>query len=163
MAHTGGVPLPTTKQLRDLLESQLDREVRLQPSDPPETASRGLSYAIYVDAHLATHAVAVADLPLAAYLSAAAGLVPVGIATAAVREGGLPTMLAERFEEVQRGWTSLFAPPGGDRIRLYSTVLAGQRPPSDVVALAAAAGRRLDLTVSVRAYGEGHLSVVMGR
>jgi hypothetical protein len=137
--------------------------VLLKPSEPPDTTERGLSYAVYVDTHLATRAVVVADLPAAAYIGAAVRLVPVGVASAAVREAALPPVLADRFEEVLRGWAPLFASPGDEAVRLYAAALAGRRPPSDVVALAAAPGRRLDLAVSVRAYGEGRLSVVMGR
>jgi hypothetical protein len=163
MAHTVGVALPSTKQLRDLLESRLRREVRLQPSLPLATGTRGLSFGIYVDSHLSTHAVVVVDLPAAAYIGAAAGLVPLGVATAAVDEHVLGPLLADHFRAVLKDLAQLFDHEGAQGVRLYNAVLPGQRPPADIVSLAAAPGRRLDLGVAVRAYGEGSLSLVMGR
>ena len=163
MAQTVPVALPGTKQLRDLLEAQVGREVSLRPTQPLPTSGRSLAYAIYVDGHLATKAVMVTDLPAAAYIGAAAGLIPVGVATAAVQERRLPALLTDRLREVATEWTRLFGAPGSDRVRLYKLVLPNDPPPNDIVALAAAPGQRTDLIVSVRAYGEGHLSLVMGR
>ena len=164
MAQTVRMPLPATKQLRDLLETQLGREVGLRPTYPLPASGRRLAYAIYVDAHLATRAVVTVDLPAAAYIGAAAGLVPVGVATTAVQEHALPTLLTDRLHEAATEWAQLFRRPGAeDQVRLYNLVLPDDSPPNDIVALAAAPGQRADLIVSVRAYGEGHLSVVMGR
>jgi len=163
MTQTVGVALPSTKQLRDVLEEQLGREVTLRPTYPLPASGRTRAFAIYVDGHLATRAVVVADLPAVAYIGAAAGLVPVGVATAAVREQALPALLTDPLQEVASGWKQLFARPGSDHVRLYNLVLPDDPVPNDIVALAAAPGQRADLIVSVRAYGEGHLSVVMGR
>lgn len=164
MAQTVRVALPATKQLRDLLENQAGRAVSLRPTYPLPASGRRLAFAIYVDDHLTTRALVVVDLPAAAYIGAAAGLVPVGVATTAVHEQALPALLTDRLREVAAGWTQLFAVPGSaDQVRLYNLLLPGDTPPNDIVALAAAPGQRTDLIVSVRAYGEGHLSVVMGR
>lgn len=163
MPQTGEVALPGTKQLRDLLETQLGREVTLRPTHPLPASGRSLAFAIYVDDHLSTRAVVVADLPAVAYIGAAAGLVPVGVATTAVRERSLPALVTDPLHEVATAWTRLFARPGSGPVRLYQLVLPGEPAPTDVVALAAAPGQRADHIVSVRAYGEGHLSVVMGR
>jgi hypothetical protein len=159
------MPLPTTKRLRDVLESQLRRKVHLAPGEPLPPTAPGLSFAVYVDAQLATMAVVVADLPAAAYLGAARGLVPVGVATGATAGAAgptrLPPLLAEHFDTVLQGWGRLFA--RDDSVRLYSRALPGETPPADVLTLAAAAGHRLDVAVDVRAYGLGHLSLVRGR
>ncbi len=154
------MPLPTTKRFRDLLESQLDRQVTMHPGDPLPGAGPHLCVAVYVDHRLATQAVAVLDLGAAAYIGAAQALLPAGVATSAVRTGRLPAMVEERLRGVLRGWAPLFS---GDDVRLYDVALPGERPPNDVVALAAAPGRRLDLAVTVRAYGKGRLSLVHGR
>jgi hypothetical protein len=164
MTQTVRVALPATKQLRDLLESQLGREVSLRPTYPLPPSGRRLAFAIYVDSHLATRAVVVVDLPAAAYIGAAAGLVPVGVATTAVQEHALPALLTDRLHQVASEWARLFArPESADHVRLYNLVLPDDAAPNDIVALAAAPGQRTDLIVSVRAHGEGHLSVVMGR
>jgi len=164
MPQTVRVAVPATKHLRDLLETQLGREVTLRPTHPRPASGRRLAYAIYVDGHLATRAVVVVDLPAAAYIGAAAGLVPVGVATTAVREHTLPALLTDHLHETAHGWTRLFARRDpADEVRLYTLVLPDDAAPNDIVALAAAPGQRADLIVSVRAYGEGHLSVVMAR
>ena len=116
MTQTVGVALPATKQLRDLLETQLGREVTLRPTYPLPASGRRLAFAIYVDDHLATRAVVVADLPAVAYIAAAAGLVPVGVATAAVREQTLPALLTDPLQDVAGGWTQLFARSGSDPV-----------------------------------------------
>jgi hypothetical protein len=163
MAHTVPMPLPTTRQLRGLLESRLRREVRLSPAEPLSPTQPGLSLAVYVDDHLATRALLVADLPAAAYLGAASGLVPVGVATAALDDHALPPLLTLRFHDVLRACAPLFAAADDDRVRLYRAVPPERRAPRDLVALAAAPGMRLDLAVSVRAYGEGQVSLVLNR
>jgi hypothetical protein len=159
--------LPTPKQLRDLVESQLGRAVHLHHCEPLDPTAPGLSFAIYVDSHLATQALVVADLPAAAYLGAASRLVPVRVADAAITEGTLPELIAERFRALLGGWTALFGDPGpgrpADEARLYRAVLPGQQPPRDMVSLAAAAGQRLDLSVDVHAYGRGDLALVRWR
>ena len=154
------MPLPTTKRFRDLLESQLNRQVTMHPADALAAAGPHLCVAVYVDHRLATQAVAVLDLAAAAYIGAAQALLPVGVATSAVRAGTLPAMVEERLRGVLQGWAPLFP---GDDVRLYDVTLPGERPPNDVVALTAAPGRRLDLALTVRAYGEGRLSLVQGR
>jgi len=160
------VALPSTRRLRERLEAQLRRDVHLEPALPLAPTAPALSFGIYVDTHLATHAIVVADLPAAAHIGAAADLIPVGVATTAVRQHTLPPLLAGRFRSVLEEWPALFDRAAGTadaQIRLYDAVLAGERPPPDVLALAAAPGRRLDVSVSVRAYGEGRLSLVLGR
>jgi hypothetical protein len=160
------VALPSTRRLRDRLEAQLRREVRLRPGAPLAPTAPGLSFAIYVDTHLTTHAVVVADLAAAAYIGAASALIPVGVATAAVEDHTLPSLLRTRFGSVLEEWGQLFDRAAGTEdaeIRLYDAVLPGGRPPADIATLAAAPGLRLDVTVSVRAYGEGRLSLVLGR
>lgn len=155
--------LPSTKRFRDLLETQVQRDVALSPADPLSPAAPGLSFAVYVDDHLATRAVAVVDLAGAAFLGAAHGLVPVGVAEGAVADHALPGLLADRFRSLLQAWAPLFDGPGEGPARLYVAALPGEAPPRDVVSLAAAAGRRLDVSVAVRAYGRGAVSLVHGR
>ena len=164
MTHTVGMALPSTKRLRDLLEAQVDREVHVQPTVAASPTLPGLSFGIYVAGRLATHAIAVLDLAGAVYLGAARALVPVNVAATAVQERRLSPLLATNVRALLEQWSELFVlPPGSPPVRLYQAVLPGETAPADVVSLAAAPGRRLDLTVSVHGYGDGGLSLVLGR
>jgi hypothetical protein len=159
--HTVGMATPSARQLRDLLEPQLRREVRLRRADPLAPSTPGLSFAVYVDHHLATRGILVVDLAAAAHLGAAAGLVPAGVAATAVTDRALPPLVAEGLRGLLATMAPLFGPEG--ELRLYTAVLPGETPPTDVASLAAAPGQRLDVALSVRAYGEGRLSAVSGR
>lgn len=160
--HTVGVPLPSAKRLRDLLESQVDREVHLKPTYPMSPNSRALTYAIFVDTHLMTRGMLMADLPAVLHLGGAAALVPVAVAEAALAEYSLPGLVEDRFLALLRTCGPLFAGPG-DQIRLYQAMLPPHQPPADVRALGAAPGRRMDLEIDVHLYGTGRLTLVQGR
>lgn len=164
--HTVWMALPSPKRFRELLESQLHREVQVRPADPLPPTAPHVSLAIYVDDHLATQAVVVVDLPAAVHLGAASALIPVGVAKAALAERGLPSLVERRFRSVLENWAQLFSESGehpDSGVHLYNAVLPGEQAPADVVSLAAAPGQRLDLALTVRAYGEGRVSLVRGR
>lgn len=159
--------LPSTKRFRELLESQLHREVQVKPADPLSPTAAHVSLVIYVDDHLATQAVVVVDLPAAVHIGAASALIPVGVARTALAERALPALVERRFRSVLEDWAQLFSDsgehPDADGVHLYNAVLPGELAPADVVSLAAAPGQRLDLALTVRAYGDGRVSLVRAR
>lgn len=154
--------LPHPKDVRDMLEELLGRDVELQ-TGPPVVPSRAVSAAVgvYVDDRLGLRAITVADLPFAAHAGASVGLVPRGGAEASVEDGELAPNLAENFAEVVNIMAALFNLPGQPHVKLDGYHLPGEALPTDVGALTAAYVNRLDLAVSIAGYGSGGLSFVL--
>jgi hypothetical protein len=154
--------LPVAKQIKDLLEGVLGRDVTLAPSPPfaPGPKTPG-SVAVYVDDMLRITGVIACDLPLSAYAAAALGLVPAKTAQAAVDSGGLTEMLSDNLYEVLNIASSMFNTPGADHLRLHALHPAGAPLPPAVRAHALTLGRREDVSLGIAGYGQGLLSVVM--
>jgi hypothetical protein len=154
--------LPVPKQIKDLLEGLLGRDVTLAPAAPfapgPRTPA---SVAVYVDDALRITALVACDLPLSAYAGAALGLVPIGGAEAAVEAGGLTETLSENLYEVLNIAASMFNEPGADHLRLHELHPAGEPLPPMVRAQSLTLGRREDVSLDIAGYGKGQLSVVM--
>lgn len=152
--------IPPAKAVKDLLEGLLGRDVDVSPADPlrvgdlPRTA-----VAVYVDDTMRLTAVAGLDLPLAANVGAAIGLVPPGGAKACVEDNELSPMIAENFTEVCNVLTTLLNKEGGPHLRLHQVFLPGQEAPGDAASRLLALGSRLDLDVAVNGYGSGRFSL----
>jgi hypothetical protein len=155
-------PLPNAKDLRDLLEGLLGRDVDLTTGgsmvDPG--AADGAQVGVYVDAHLKLRALVVADLPLAARAGAAIALMPAGAAEVAIEEGQLPESLYENACEIFNVTASLFNVEGAPHVRLDRCFAPGEALPADVAPWVLAYVRRLDVDVVVKGYGPGRLSVL---
>jgi len=152
------VVLPASLGVRNLLEDLLGREVTVAPAEPPRAEHlRTAVVAVYVDDGLRLSAVLVLDLALAAFASAALGLMPVGGAEDCIDEKALSPTLAENVSELCNVLTTLLNREGAPHLRLYQLHLPGAVLPGDVAADASALGNRLDLSVSVSRYGSGHL------
>jgi hypothetical protein len=152
--------LPNPKDVRDMFEGLLGREVTVAPSGPPD-ADKPLSVGLFVDDSLGLAAVGVADVDLTAYAGAAIGLVPPGGAQAAIEDRELPQALNDNFSEVLNIISALFNLPGHPHLKLYGTYAPGQTPPNDVVAMIRTIGRRLDLEIGVAGYGQGLFSLIL--
>jgi hypothetical protein len=152
--------IPDPKALRDLLEGLLGRDVVVTPADPlragdlPRTA-----VALYVDDKMKLSAVAGLDLPLAANVGAAIGLVPPGGAKACIEDNELSPMIAENFTEVCNVLTTLLNREGAAHLRLHQVFLPGQNAPDDAASRLLALGSRLDLDITVAGYGSGRFSL----
>lgn len=154
--------LPTTKEIRDLLTTLLGRAVVLAPTTPQVPGSHTpATVAVYVDEGLRIAATVVCDLSLSAHAAAAIGLVPVTSATAATKDGTLPSALRENLDEVLDVAASLFNAPGADHLRLYEVHHAGDPLAPHVLAHALTLGRRTDVAVDIAGYGTGALGVVL--
>ncbi|GIG30420.1 hypothetical protein [Cellulomonas marina] len=156
-------PLPNAKEVRDLLESLVGRDVEVATGaamvDP--NAALGALTGVYVDARMTAQALVLVDGGLAAYLGAAIGLVPARTAQAAVADGDLPADLAENAGEVLNVTASLFNHDDAPHLKLDRVHGKGERLPNDLAGWVLAYVRRLDLEVSVAGYGSGNLSVVV--
>lgn len=157
---TATTTLPSGKDVRDMLEGLLGRDVTITPSTPVEP-DKPVAVGVYVDDSTRTAVVAVTDLALAAYAGAAIGLVPPGGAEAAVEDGALPATLRDTFVEVLNVLSALFNVPGSPHLRLYAAYEPGEAAPPDVAAGIRSSGGRLDLAVAVAGYGAGGLSFVL--
>jgi hypothetical protein len=154
--------LPSVKAVRDLLTDLLGRDVTATPGEPVSTGERDLvAVAVYVDDSLRAAAVAVLDLPMAAYAAAAIGLVPAGGAQAAIEDRELAPSMRENLDEVLNIEAALFNTEGAPHLKLYRTYGPGEVPPSDISAAMRTVGRRLDLDLAIAGYGKGKHSIVL--
>jgi hypothetical protein len=154
--------LPLPKQIKDLLEGVLGRDVTLTPSAPFAPGPKApASVAVYVDDSLRITSLIACDLPFSAYAGAALGLIPIGGAEAAVESGSLTETLAENLYEVLNIAASMFNEAGAEHLRLHQLHPVGEPLPPMVRAQALTLGRREDTTIDVAGYGKGRLSVVM--
>lgn len=153
--------LPDRKQVRDLFEGLLGRDVTISDGSPVEPgAALGPLVGVYVDDQTTLSAVVLMEFRLAAYVGAALGLVPKGGAEAAVEDRELPPMLAENAAEVLNVLAAPIGDASGVHQRLYQTVVPGEAIPGDAAAWAVRLGNRTDLLLDVKSYGAGTLSIV---
>lgn len=156
-----GGDLPAPKDVRDLLERLLGRDVEVAVAGPlaAETGEQA-TLAVYVDQALRARAVCVADLAFSAYAGAAVGLVPPARAERAIARRALGPMLAENLREVLNVVAALLDLEGTSPLRLHAAYPLGAAAPTDVVAYAGTLGRRLDLETTITSYGVGRFSLV---
>jgi hypothetical protein len=152
--------LPSPKDVRDMLEELLNRDVSVGDGNP--TAATDLKkavVAIYVDDTNRIIAVSGMDLPLAAWCGAAIGLIPKGGAEACVEDGELSKMVGENVREVCNIMAALLNRENSPHLRLdkESCYLPGEPAPPEAQARLLALGARLDLVVTVAGYGTGRL------
>lgn len=154
--------LPPTKLIKDVLDGLLGREVDVAPADAftPVDAVAG-AMADYIDDKNKLWAVVGWDLPAAAIVGAAVGLVPRGGAEAAIEERYVPDNLIENLHEVNNVLASVFANPSNPHLRLQHTYRPINTAPNDAVQLLYALGQRIDLTVEVPGYGSGRFALSM--
>ena len=153
--------LPTPKDVRDLLEGLLGRDVTVGPGAPvTPTPSRPAAVAVYVDPTSRVTAICLVDLPLAAWCAGALALLPKGGLEDAVDEGELSEMHVEVLHEVVNVAAALLNAGGVTHSKLDTLVPPGQPLPGDIAGLTASTNR-IDLEVAVAGYGSGGLSVVL--
>ena len=139
-----------------MLEGLLGRSVDVLDGQPMQAADLARSVrAVYIDDAHQMSAVVGLDLPLAANIGAALGLVPPGGAKACVEDKELSPMLAENVSEVCNVLTTVLNREGNPHLRLLQVFLPGQDAPSDAMGQLLALGCRLDLNVNVAGYGTG--------
>jgi hypothetical protein len=152
--------LPSPKDVRDMLEELLGKDITVGDGAPAAAADlKKATVAVYVDDSKHVVAVAGMDLPLSAWIGAAIGLIPKGGAEACVEDGDLSKMVGENVREVCNIMAALLNREGTPHLRLEkeSVHLPGEAAPPDIQARLVALGARLDLAVSVAGYGAGRL------
>jgi hypothetical protein len=154
-------PLPNAKEVRDLVEGLLGRDVEVQTGGAMVDPAAGALVGTYVDRAMALQAVVLLDLPLAAHVGAAIGLVPAHTSAEAAADGVLPPALAENAAEVLNVIASLFNADGAPHLKLDTVHAPGTPLPADVASWALAYVRRTDLDVEVSGYGGGSFSLLV--
>jgi hypothetical protein len=155
------VLLPHPKDVRDLFESLLGRDVEVAPGEPVMPTEQCLAgVGLYVEDNLTLSGAVAADLRLAAFSGAALGLMPQSAAVAAISGRDVSGAMWENFSELLSVGISLLNHDDAPHVRLYGTHEPGDLPPVDVLELLRGLGRRLDLTVTISGYGTGSLSIV---
>jgi hypothetical protein len=151
--------LPAPKDVRDLLEGLLGKDVTVSPGEPV-SLNDGAALAVYVDPQLSTTALCVLDIRLAGWLAGALALLPKGGLEDAIDEGELYPMHLEAVYEVVNIAASMFNGAGINHSKLYKLYAPGEAVPGDLAGLAAGFNR-IDLDVEVAGYGSGALSIVL--
>lgn len=152
--------LPSPKDVRDLLEELLGKDITVGDGTPAAAADlRKATIAVYVDDAKQAVGVGGMDLPLSAWIGSAIGLIPKGGAEACVEDGELTKMVGENVREVCNVMAALLNKEGAPHLRLEkeSCYLPGESPPADILGRMVALGARLDLAVAVAGYGSGRL------
>ncbi|MCC2334181.1 hypothetical protein [Cellulomonas wangsupingiae] len=156
-------PLPSAKHVRDLLEGLLGREVEVRTGaamvDPAATA--GALVGVYVDRLLQLRALCLMDVPAAARVGAAIGLVPARVADESALGDFLDPGLEENAREVLNVIASLLNTPDAPHVRLDAVVAPREALPVDVAPWVRAYVPRIDLEVDVSGYGPGGLSLLV--
>jgi hypothetical protein len=151
--------LPAPKDVRDLLEGLLGKDVTVAPGQPV-SLNDGAAVAVYVDPQLSTTALCLVDVPLAAWFAGALALLPKGGLEDAIDEGELSDMHLEVVYEVVNVAAAMFNGGGVTHSKLYKLYAPGEAVPADLAGLAAGFNR-IDLSVDVAGYGKGSLSIVL--
>ncbi|MCZ2805803.1 hypothetical protein O2W18_11870 [Modestobacter sp. VKM Ac-2983] len=151
--------LPNPKAVRDLLEGLFGKDVTVAPGDPVSLNDKP-AVAVYVDPTMATTALCLVDIRLAAWLAGALALLPKGGLEDAIDEGELSEMHLEVVYEVVNVAAALFNGGGVNHSKLHKVHAPGDPIPGDIAGLAAAFNR-IDLKVDVAGYGSGNMSIVM--
>ena len=156
-------PLPGVMVVRDVLQGTLGREVTVATGGPmvdPGTGG-GALVGVYVDRFLKLSALMLFDFPLAARAGAAIGLTPPVGADIAIEERDLPDSLLENASEIFSIAISFFNTGGARHLSLDRCYAPGEALPNDIAKWIFAHIRRVDLKVTIKGYGDGHLSVLV--
>jgi hypothetical protein len=151
--------LPNPKDVRDLLEGLVGKDITVGPGEPISLNDKP-AVAVYVDPQLHTTALCLVDVPLAAWCAGAFALLPKGGLEDAIDDGELSEMHLEVLYEVVNVTAALFNGAGVTHSKLYKLYAPGEALPGDLAGLAAAFNR-IDLSVEVAGYGSGAMSIVM--
>ncbi|HVT78114.1 MAG TPA: hypothetical protein VHD87_13850 [Acidimicrobiales bacterium] len=154
--------LPPVKDVRDLLESLLGRDVDVKDGPvwiPP--AGEKILVAEFVDDDGALATLGIVDSAAGAYIGAAMGLLPPGGAQDMAKDGDLSPVVRENLYETMNIACSLFNLPGQPHVKIAALYDVGTALPPTVDAAVKRPTGRMDLAIKVSGYGEGRFSLVV--
>jgi hypothetical protein len=153
-------PLPSRAAVRGLVEDLVGRPVELSDGDPVPASTTNV-VAVYVNDALGLAAAVVVDLPGAARIGGALGMLPRGGVDDAIDEQDVSGMLRDNCYEVLNVLAATFNVAGAPHVRLYEMYGPNASLPADVAALTARTGERLDVVLAIAGYGDVRVSVVV--
>ena len=153
-------PLPSRAAVRGLVEDLVGRPVELGDGDPVPASTTNV-VAVYVNDALGLAAAVVVDLPGAARIGGALGMLPRGGVDDAIDEQDVSGMLRDNCYEVLNVLAATFNGAGAPHVRLYEMYGPDAPVPADVAALTARSGERLDVVLAIAGYGDARVSVVV--
>jgi hypothetical protein len=152
-------PLPSRHAVRSLVEGLIGRDTELHDAQPvPPKASNIV--AVYVTDKLAVSALCVINVEAGARLGGALAMLPKGGVDDAIAEKDLYPALRDNCYEVLNVLAAVFNVPNAPHVRLYEMLGPNGAVPSDIAALSATVGNRMDVQIEVAGYGSGLLSLV---
>ena len=153
--------IPDRKNIKDLFEGLLGRDVEITEGKPVDIGIPKPVIASYADDGQRLRAVAVLSFGLAARAGAAIALVPKGAADAAEEDRLMPDNLFENATEICNVLAAPFGDAMGEHLRLSGTYAPTDPVPAVVLSVAAQLAAREDLELEIAGYGTGALSLVV--
>lgn len=154
------IDVPSLKQVKDLAEGLLGREVEVAEGDPVNTApGESILTGVYAEPMRSVAGVAIMDLPLAVYMGAALGLLPPGGAEDMVDEDDPSQSVIDNSAEFLNTLAHPFFESTKHHQRLDQVFRPGDAMPKQVADLCASTFRR-DVKCTIKGYGDGMLSMV---
>jgi len=156
-------PLASAKDVREVLEGLLGREVEVRTGAPmvDPSAGGGALVGVYVDRLLTLRALCLMDVPAAARVGAAIGLVPARVAEECAVGELLEPGLEDNAREVLNVLSSLFNAEDAPHVRLDAVYAPREPLPVDVAPWVKAYVRRTDLEIDIAGYGGGGFSLLV--
>ncbi|WP_028050749.1 hypothetical protein [Cellulomonas sp. URHD0024] len=160
---SAATPLPSAKEVRELIEGLVGREIAVLTGGPmvDPGSEDGALVGVYVDDRHKLTGLVLFDVPLAAYLGASLGLVPVRIAQQHADAGVLSEALSENAGEILNVMSSLFNAEGAPHVKLGRVYEPKAHLPADVAQWVLTYVRRMDLEMDVPGYGPGNFSLLV--
>jgi hypothetical protein len=154
--------LPEPHDLRLLLEDLTGRDTDLSTATRIEIGAGAIVAAEMRDDEGGLAGLMLLDLDAAACLGAAIALVPKGIAQECIKEGELTPMLLENLGEVCNVVSGLFNKDGSPHVRLGAVVpvAKGGALPDAIAAFFAGSIRSVDVSIDVKGYMPGRISLL---
>ena len=154
--------LPTPKDVRDVLEGLLGRDIDLSTGDAALAEGKQPVVAEYVTDTGKVAACAAVDLELAIYLGAAVSLAPPKGAQEMAAEGELTPMFEENLYEIFNVFSSLLRSDATAQVQLSGMYGPEQELPTQLAGWLSTPVGRLDLKIDVSSYGGGCLVLATG-
>jgi len=154
--------LPPNKDIRDLLEGMLGRDVALEPSATTLSSSDtvGSLVATYCDDDGRTRAVLGWSVEAGAQVGAAIGLIPAPLAKEMAAEQFLRLDIADNLAEVSNVMAALFDLPGNPHVRMKDRYCPAASAPPELTSFLYSNPDRVDLDITVKGYGSGKFALV---
>lgn len=154
-------PLPNAKQVREMYEGLVGREIVVETGGKMIDPAEGALVGVYVDRFYNLVALTLLDVPLAAHLGAALGLMPARLSAEAAELEALSSTLTENASEVLNVTAALLNDEHAPHARLDRVYQPGEPLPNDIGQWVLAYVRRTDLTMEVTGYGKGSFSLLV--